>query len=178
MASACATASDPARSAGAAIDAAAFRHALGHFCSGVVIVTAAGPEGLAGFTCQSFFSLSLSPPLIAFSPAISSTSYPRIRSAGAFCINILAEDQAELCARFSRSGTDKWSETGWRQGDTGSPVLDGVLSAIECRIVDERETGDHYLVIGEVVRLHTQGGRPLLCFSGATARIAGDCPTS
>ncbi len=171
MASACAIASE-VDAAESALDSAAFRCALGQFCSGVVIVTARGSEGPAGFTCQSFFSLSLDPPLVAFSPARTSQSYPAIRRSGAFAINILAEDQIELCRRFARSGEDKWRGVRWAPGRTGSPILDGAIAAIDCRIRDEYETGDHYLVVGEVIGLSLAGGNPLLFFDGRFGAFA------
>lgn len=165
MASACAIASEVG-AAESGLDSAAYRRALSQFCSGVVIVAADGPDGPAGFTCQSFFSLSLDPPLVAFSPARTSQSYPFIRRAGAFAINVLADDQHELCRRFARSGEGKWQGVDWEPGATGSPMINGAIAAIDCRIRDEHETGDHYLVVGEVVGLRLAGGDPLLFFDG------------
>ena len=159
--------------AGSVLDPAAFRRALAQFCSGVVIVAADGPEGPAGFTCQSFFSLSLDPPLVAFSPAKSSQSYPAIRAAGAFAINVLSHAQHDLCRRFARSGPDKWEGVDWSPGRTGSPILPGAIAAIDCRIRDEYETGDHYLVVGEVLGLELAGGDPLLFFDGRFGAFAG-----
>ncbi len=86
------------------VDPAAMRDVLGHFASGVVVVTAAGPDGPLGFTCQSFASLSLDPPLVSFAPARTSTTWPRIREAGTFCVNVLADDQEALSVGFARSG--------------------------------------------------------------------------
>ena len=98
------------------LDPAALRAVLGHFASGVVVVTAAGPDGPLGFTCQSFSSLSLDPPLISFSPSRSSTTWPRIRSVGRFCVNVLADDHSGHSDRFARSGTDKYAGVRWRPG--------------------------------------------------------------
>ncbi|MEV6344346.1 flavin reductase family protein [Actinoplanes sp. NPDC051851] len=149
-----------------------FRRVLGGFCSGVTVVTAMADGVPVGMTCQSFFSLSLDPPLIAFSPSRSSTSYPRIRSSGSFCVNILEAGQEELCRQFARSGTDKWRDVPWRPGVTGSPVLDGVLASIDCALERDLETGDHYLTIGRVVALEsTPDRRPLLFFNGAFERL-------
>lgn len=149
-----------------------FRSVLGHFCSGVTIVTAASGGELAGLTCQSFFSLSLDPPLVAFSPSRISRSYPLIRQAGAFCINVLSEQQQDLCAAFARTG-DRWRDVDWTPGPTGSPVLPEVLAWIDCRVEAEYETGDHFLTIGRVVALEArEAGRPLLYFKGAFADLA------
>src|SRR5690349_13725737 len=91
------------------------RDVLGHFVSGIVVVTAAGrdidtaagPTGPLGFTCQSFASLSLDPPLVSLSPARTSSTWPRIRAAGRFCVNVLSEDQEHYSEQFARSGADK-----------------------------------------------------------------------
>ncbi|WP_430784646.1 flavin reductase family protein [Actinoplanes sp. G11-F43] len=149
-----------------------FRRVLGGFASGVTVVTAVLDGEPVGMTCQSFFSLSLDPPLIVFSPARTSRTYPLIRRSGSFCVNILEAGQEELCRQFARSGTDKWRGVGWRPGVTGSPVLDGVLASIDCELERDLETGDHYLTIGRVVDLaSTPGRRPLLFFNGAFERL-------
>ena len=88
------------------------RDVLGHFATGVVVVTARQTDGtLLGFTCQSFASLSLDPPLISFAPARSSSTWPRIREVKNFCVNVLAADHRDLSAGFARSGAaiDKFS---------------------------------------------------------------------
>ena len=72
------------------VSPAVMREVLGHFVSGIVVITAAGPDGLLGFTCQSFSSLSLEPPLVSFAPSRTSSTWPRIRAVGAFCVNVLA----------------------------------------------------------------------------------------
>jgi 3-hydroxy-9,10-secoandrosta-1,3,5(10)-triene-9,17-dione monooxygenase reductase component len=166
MASACATASDRAPAEAGVIDPARFRRTLSTFGSGVVIVTGALEGRPSGFACQSFFSLSLDPPLVAFAPARTSTSYPEIRGSGAFCINVLGEDQLDLCRRFAKSGPEKWTSVDWRPGVTGSPVLPNSLAAIECRLEQEIEAGDHYLVIGRVVDIDHRNGNPLIFFAG------------
>ncbi|AGL17341.1 flavin reductase family protein [Actinoplanes sp. N902-109] len=150
-----------------------FRRVLGGFASGVTVITAVLDGEPVGMTCQSFFSLSLDPPLVAFSPSLRSASYPRIRRSGAFCVNILEAGQRALCEQFSRTGTDKWRDVGWRPGVTGSPLLDGVLASIDCRLEQEHETGDHYLTVGRVVELDSNpAARPLLFFNGAYQSLA------
>jgi 3-hydroxy-9,10-secoandrosta-1,3,5(10)-triene-9,17-dione monooxygenase reductase component len=151
---------------------AIFRKALGHFCSGVVIVTAVHDGHPVGMTCQSFFSVSVNPPLVAFSPAANSGTYGNIRRADAFCINVLAEDQHELSAKFARSGTDKFQGVDWKGGETGAPVLDGVLTWIECRPHEEHSAGDHFIASGEVIALGQQrSAAPLLYFNGAYSQL-------
>ena len=149
-----------------------YRRTLGHFASGITVVTAAAGEERFGMTCQSFFALSLDPPLVAFSPARTSRSYPRIRDAGAFCVNVLADSQQALAHGFARSGVDKWADVGWRPGLTGSPVLDGTLAWLDCTLEAEHEAGDHLLVIGRVRALKENGGAPLLYYKGAFVTLA------
>jgi flavin reductase (DIM6/NTAB) family NADH-FMN oxidoreductase RutF len=102
------------------------RDVLGHFATGVVVVTARQTDGtLLGFTCQSFASLSLDPPLISFAPARSSSTWPRIREAKNFCVNVLAADHRDLSAGFARSGTavDKFAGVDWCPAPSGAPVI-------------------------------------------------------
>ena len=144
-----------------------FRDVLGHFSTGVVVVTAAAPDGPAGMTCQSVVSLSLDPPLVLFCPAKSSTSWPRIRVAGHFCLNILAADQEALCATFARSGGDKFAGVGWAPGATGAPVLAGTLAHVECNLEVVHDGGDHEIAVGSVVDLSIRrAARPLVFFRG------------
>jgi 3-hydroxy-9,10-secoandrosta-1,3,5(10)-triene-9,17-dione monooxygenase reductase component len=143
-----------------------FRATVGHFASGVVIVTGTAAGVPTGLTCQSFFSLSLDPPLIAIAVGKSSASWPAIAASGAFCVNVLPEDQAELCRAFSRSGTDKFAGVAWTPAPTGSPRLDNALAWIDCRIEAIHPAGDHHLVIGSVADLAAGDGNPLLYFRG------------
>ena len=148
------------------IDSARFRTVVGHFASGVTIVTGADGDSPAGFTCQSFFSLSLDPPLVAVAPSRTSTSWPAIDRSGAFCVNVLAEEQETLCRSFANSGGDKFKGVGWTEAATGSPVINDVLAWVDCRIVERHDAGDHILVIGRVVDMEARNGRPLLFYRG------------
>ncbi|WP_344413100.1 flavin reductase family protein [Pseudonocardia ailaonensis] len=145
----------------------AMREVLGHFVSGVVVITAQGAEPI-GFTCQSFASLSLDPPLITFSPARSSTTWPRIREVGRFCVNVLAEDHQEYSNGFARSGTDKFAGVNWAPAPSGAPVLEGVSAWIDCTLWNEYDGGDHTMVVGQVSDLGADPARlPLLFYRGA-----------
>lgn len=149
------------------IDAAEFRTVLGHFASGVVVLATMTPDGPVGMSCQSMFSLSLEPPLIAVSPSRTSTTWPLIREAGSFAVSILSEEQEALCRGFAVSGGDKFAGVGWSPSDaTGSPVIDDALAWIDCRVGPIYEAGDHYLVVGEVAALGAGGGQPLLFYRG------------
>ncbi len=153
------------------LDQARFREVLGHFATGVTIVTAL-EEGLpVGFSCQSFAALSLDPPMVVLAPARASTSWPRIRAAGAFCVNILGEHQEAVCRAFAISGGDKFSGVGWRPGITGAPVIDGSLAVVECELGEIFEGGDHEIVTGLVVSLEVGEGGPLLFYRGGFGRF-------
>ena len=154
---------------GAGTDPETMRDVLGHFPSGVTIVTATTPDGPAGFTCQSFSSLSLDPPLVLLLAGRSSSSWPRIEAVGRFCVNVLAEDQGELAVTFARSGTDKFAEVTWRESALGSPVLDGATAWIDCTLHAVHEGGDHLIVVGDVHDLRASGTAPLVFHRGGFA---------
>jgi len=154
-------------------DAVGARAVLGHFATGIVVVTAAGPQGPIGFTCQSFSALSLDPLLISFAAAKTSSTWPRIRELAVFCANVLAEDQEHLSTRFARSGRDrsvrldKFAGVKWRPSPAGAPVLDGGCAWIECTLGREYDGGDHTIVVGQVTALAAAPHRaPLLYHRG------------
>ncbi|MDQ6782417.1 MAG: flavin reductase family protein [Actinomycetota bacterium] len=149
------------------VEAAELRIVLGHFATGVVIVTGTGSGGPAGLTCQSFFSLSLDPPLVAVAPARTSSSWPAIHESGAFCINVLAAGQEALARGFARSGGDKFTNIDWGPTGTGSPRLDGVLAWIDCRLMEAHDGGDHHLIVGRILEMGTSADGPLLFYRGA-----------
>lgn len=150
-----------------AVTPEAMRDALGAFASGVVVVTAQGPDGPVGFTCQSFSSLSLDPPLVSFSPSRSSSSWPRIREIGRFCVNVLAAEHEHHSAGFARSGTDKFAGVSWYPAPSGAPVLEGVGAWIDCTLWNEYDGGDHTIVAARADALGADPERlPLLFFRG------------
>ncbi|MDW4897512.1 MULTISPECIES: flavin reductase family protein [Streptomyces] len=150
-----------------------FRRVLGHFASGVTVVTARDADGPAGFACQSFASLSLDPPLVSFMVARTSTTWPRIARAGAFCVNILGAEQGALCRGFAVSGADKFAGVGYADAPaTGSPLLDSVPAWIDCRVHAVHTGGDHLIVVGRVEALGAaEEGEPLLFHRGAFGRF-------
>jgi 3-hydroxy-9,10-secoandrosta-1,3,5(10)-triene-9,17-dione monooxygenase reductase component len=151
---------------GGSIDSAEFRTVLGHFASGVTVVAGSGADGPVGLTCQAFFGASLEPALVLISPQLSSTSWPKVAETGAFCVNVLSEEQETLCRAFAVSGGDKFKGVGWSAAPTGSPIIGGSLAWIDCRIDDVREAGDHLLVLGAVVDMGYERGRPLIFYRG------------
>ena len=150
------------------VDPHVLRDVLGHFASGVVVVTARSQDGAPlGFTCQSFASLSLDPPLISFAPARTSLTWPRIREVGTFCVNVLAADHRDLSAGFARSGTDKFAGVDWCPAPSGAPVLEGVSAWIDCTLWAEYDGGDHTIAVGRVQDLGADPSRsPLLFYRG------------
>lgn len=150
-------------------DDRAFRSAMGNFCTGVVVATGAVDGTPAGFAAQSFVSLSLEPPLVALCPGKSSSSWPKLRDSGSFCINILAADQKSICDAMAQSGGDKFADISWQPGITGSPVLANVLGYVDCDLEAEHDAGDHTIAIGRVrdFRITDANKAPLLFFRGA-----------
>lgn len=157
------------------VDSGEFRRVLGYFASGVTVITAHDTDGPAGFACQSFASLSLDPPLVTFMVARTSTTWPRIARAGAFCVNILGAEQGALCRGFAVSGADKFAGVAYEASPaTGSPLLDSVPAWIDCRIQAVHPGGDHLIVVGRVEALGAaDGDGPLLFHRGAFGRFSG-----
>jgi 3-hydroxy-9,10-secoandrosta-1,3,5(10)-triene-9,17-dione monooxygenase reductase component len=146
---------------------ARFRQVLGHFCSGVTVITTMDADGPAGFACQAFTALSLDPPLVLFCPSRTSATWQRIARSGHFCANVLTASQRELARIFGSTGTDKFAGVAWSPSVSGAPILDGVLTWVGCTVLDAHEAGDHYVVIGSVAELGPcQPGEPLLFYRG------------
>src|SRR6185295_773399 len=142
-------------------DSAKYRQVLGHFPTGVTVITASLAGEPVGLAVGSFASVSLEPPLVGFFPDRSSSSWPKIREAGSFCVNILEESQEDVCRRFAMKGDDKFAGLGWSPAATGSPLIDQVIDA-----------GDHFCVLGAVRDLGIgHDGRPLVFFRGGYGRF-------
>lgn len=148
----------------APVDPARFRRVLGHFATGVTVVTApaTGADGPAGFACQSFASLSLDPPLVCFMVGRTSTTWPRIARAGVFCVNVLGAHQGDLCRGFAVSGADKFAGVAHDPAPvSGSPRIAGAAAWVDCTIHAVHTGGDHLIVVGRVDALGAGGeGRP------------------
>ena len=154
-------------------DSAKYRQVLGHFPTGVTVVTARSSDGPVGMAVGSFASVSLEPPLVAFFAGLSSASWPQIEEAGAFCVNVLAADQEDLSRRFASKDDDKFTGIGWEPAVSGSPLLQGVLAWIDCDIESVTPAGDHVCVMGRVRDLDVvHDGAPLLFFRGGYGRFA------
>ncbi|MGW1225968.1 flavin reductase family protein [Streptomyces sp. NPDC001478] len=141
------------------------RRALGDFASGVTVVTGLGPDGVpAGFACQSFASVSLEPPLVLFCADHRGRAWPRIREAGRFAVNILAEEQSDLCGRFGSSRGRKFEGLDWEVSRWGTPSLPGVLTRVHAEVDEVHGAGDHDVVVGRVLALETVTDRPPMLF--------------
>ncbi|WOX24950.1 flavin reductase family protein [Streptomyces solicathayae] len=152
------------------------RSALAGFCTGVAVITALDPDGRpVGMAVQSFSSVSLDPPLVCFCPAHTSTTWPAIRAAGRFAVNVLAADQEELCRRFAVTGGDKFAGVRWSPGPNGAPLLDGALATVVCELEDVLDGGDHAIALGRVTSLtaHRDDAAPLLYFRRTYGRVPG-----
>ncbi|MHB1207694.1 MAG: flavin reductase family protein [Rhodospirillaceae bacterium] len=159
-----------------AVDEAArrqFRDTLGHFCTGVTVMTSLvpGTDGKAGgewvgITVSSFNSLSLDPPLILWSIARDSVSYGSYQVGSPFAVNVLSADQEELALRFARTGRDKFDTVTVHTGLGGVPLIDGCVVYLECVTEARYPGGDHDIIVGRVKRIYNIGRAPLLFHIG------------
>ncbi|NUP59540.1 MAG: flavin reductase family protein [Pseudarthrobacter sp.] len=149
------------------------RDVFGTFATGLTVITGSTPGGPAGFTCQSFASLSLEPALVTFSPARTSTTWPVLRQAGSFTVNILPAEHQHLAAQFARSGADKFAGVSYQESPLGNPVLDDALAWIDCELHAEYDGGDHTIVVAAVRHLSARpDAAPLLFFKGGYAGLS------
>ena len=155
------------------IGADLFRKVLSHYPTGVSVVAGSSAgDGPVGLVVGTFTSLSLEPPLVSFMPAKSSSSWPKIRSSGAFCVNVLGVNQGDLCRQFSVPGGRKFEGVEWRPGATGSPILDGSVAWVDCRIEQVFDSGDHQIVVGRVVDLRVESDElPMTFVRGGYAQL-------
>ncbi len=164
----------------APIDPRAFRQVLGQFCTGITIITTVHDETPIGFACQSFASLSLDPPLVLFCPTKVSRSWTAIEASGRFCVNVLREQQKDVCARFGSTEPDKFAGIAWHPSPLGSPIIDGSLAHIDCTVASVHDGGDHFVVFGAVRSLSDSSAakpRPLLFYRGEYTGIEPDKTT-
>lgn len=146
-----------------AFDARQFRDALAQHATGVTVICANAGEGkYAGFTANSFNSVSLDPPLVVWSLAQRSTSLPTFEAAERYTINVLASDQAELARRFSRPHADRFAGVPLRLGWANAPLIEGCVAWFECRHHAQFQVGDHHLFVGEVVTCERAAGSGLV----------------
>ncbi len=150
--------------------AADFRAALGGFATGVTVLTTRGDDHAYGMTANAFSSLSLDPPLVLVCVKSGAEGSGHVDQNGVFAVNILAADQEALSRHFASKdrprGRDAFRGIGHRTAVTGSPVLDGVVGYLDCRLHERRSVGDHEILIGEVLALDSTNREPLLFHRG------------
>jgi hypothetical protein len=159
----------------ASFDTSTFKDVMSRFATGVTIVAGIDDGEPVGFTCQSFVSLSLDPPYVTVAPAKTSSTWPRIARAGTFCVNVLADTQADLCMTFARSGSSQFAGVEWDQAPaTGSPRIAGSLAWIDCAVSLVHDAGDHEIILGHVLALGVGDGSPLIFHQGRLATLSLD----
>lgn len=145
----------------------ALRATLANFATGVVVVTARDPDGRPfGMTINSFNAVSLTPPLVLWSLALKAQSLPIWRAAKGFAINMLAEDQGELCRRFASPSEDRFAGVDWAPGLDDLPILSGAVATLLCRTWARYPGGDHEIMLGEVMECSHAGHVPLVYCQG------------
>jgi len=157
------TVTGPAR----AVDAAVYREVMGHYPTGVAIVTGFEAEEPVAMVVGTFSAVSLDPPLVAFMPTVGSGTYARLAGAPAYCINVLAHDQLELCRRMAVPREDKFDGVAWTTSELGAPVLTDAVAHIHCTPQEAVPAGDHLIVLCAVQSMCVaRPVTPLLFFEG------------
>ena len=156
-----------------AIEPNELRRVMGHFATGVTVITTMRSSGeLHGFTANAFTSVSLVPPLALVCVDKKAESYPCFAESKIFTVNVLAHDQETLSRKFAVSGGNKFEGVSYRIGANGAPILDGVLAYLECKVTAAIDGGDHTIYVGEVEQAETaHEGKPLLFFRGGYREI-------
>jgi flavin reductase (DIM6/NTAB) family NADH-FMN oxidoreductase RutF len=150
-----------------------FRRVLGHFATGVTIVTVSDAERRpTGLTVSAFCSVSLDPPQILVCVDHKSQSYPALRDGGHFAVNVLGNGHEEISRRFATTRLDKFDGVPHRMSALGVPLLDGALAQLECRVVSRHVEGDHTIIVACVEEARDGAGDPLLYYRGKYRRLA------
>lgn len=155
-----------------AIDPRELRNVMGHFATGVTIITTRDVSGKPfGLTANAFSSLSLDPPLVLICVDKKVDCYACFDQSKVFVVNILSEGQDHLSTRFATKGIEKFEGVAVRQGNLGVPLLEGAVAHIECTLTSAYEGGDHTIYVGEIQSVAASGDRPLLFFKGKYSRL-------
>lgn len=151
-------------------DSMAFRRTLGQFATGVTVVSLATENGVHGMTANSFTSVSLDPPLLLVCVDKRNRTHQLIQENERFAINILAEDQMDI-SNWYAGRRDHHVEPKWNHDVAGSPILEGAVAWLDCRLAFQYDGGDHTIYVGHVDKFELVGGRPLLFHSGRYAAL-------
>jgi flavin reductase (DIM6/NTAB) family NADH-FMN oxidoreductase RutF len=156
-----------------AFDPRELRRVMGLFATGVTVITTRDASGRPfGLTANAVTSVSLEPPLLLICVDRKAETFPHFFDSKLFVLNILAAHQEELSRRFATSGGNKFDGLAFRVGRLDTPILDGTLGHVECRIVDTHEAGDHVIHLGEVEHAEAADGRPLIFFGGKYRQLS------
>ena len=164
-------------------DSAHFRTVLGHFPTGVTIITGKSNDGSpAGFTIGSFTSVSLDPPMVGFLPQTDSVTWAAMADHGSFCVNVLSSKQSDLCWKFAKSGTEttRFEGVNWHEAPSGSPILDRAVAWIDCSVEAVYDMGDHHFVLGRVAALDADADhdglppQPLIFYRGTLGGFSAE----
>jgi 3-hydroxy-9,10-secoandrosta-1,3,5(10)-triene-9,17-dione monooxygenase reductase component len=154
-----------------------YRKVMGRLPTGVVAITGVEENGNnLGFVVGSFHSLSLDPPIVTFSVANTSSTWPRIRRRQIFTANILSSSQLDVCRALASKGPEKFSSVAHTAGPLGAPRLGGSIAWIDCSVQAEVLVGDHFMVVGTVEAMEATGGEPLLFRGGEYGTYATFLP--
>jgi flavin reductase (DIM6/NTAB) family NADH-FMN oxidoreductase RutF len=153
-------------------EAAHFRKVLGRYPTGVVVVTTEYEGVLHGMALNSFISVSLDPPLVAFCPARSSSTWPKMRPPRRFVLNILDDGAEEISRRFASRDIDRFAGTPHHPAPSGLPILDAAIGWLDCTLEAEHDGGDHTIVVARVEALGLREGDSLVFMGGAYGRFS------
>jgi flavin reductase (DIM6/NTAB) family NADH-FMN oxidoreductase RutF len=159
----------------APVDEATFREVLGHFPTGVVLVTGMGDDGEPiGMIVGSFTSVSIEPAIVGFLPTKTSSTWRKLRALSRYCVNVLGADQTEICSRFSsKNAVDKFDGVTWSPSPGGAPMIHGCIAYIDCTVRERVDAGDHEIVLADVTHLEAREPKmPLLFFQGGFGRFS------
>jgi flavin reductase (DIM6/NTAB) family NADH-FMN oxidoreductase RutF len=152
-------------------DAGVFRQVMGRFATGVTVLTTGRDGAYRGMTVNAFSSVSLRPPLVLVCVARDARSHDVIGEAGAFAVNVLAEDQEALSRAFAdptSPANQSLAGVDYDVGESGLPLLRGCLAYAECRVVTSHLAGDHTIFLGAVEAARTaRDAMPLIFYGGA-----------
>ena len=155
------------------LDPRELRRVLGHFATGVTIITTRSADGTPyGLTANAFTSLSLDPPLCLVCVDRKAESFAHFYDSKVFTVNVLTSAQEDLSNRFAKSGGDKFTGVATAPGHHGAPLIAGALAHLECRIIETVEAGDHVIHVGGIEHMDVSEGEPLLFFQGRYRALA------
>jgi 3-hydroxy-9,10-secoandrosta-1,3,5(10)-triene-9,17-dione monooxygenase reductase component len=166
------TCSSSVESMDAVLEPTAVRWLLGHFATGVTVLTCRSSSGAdIGVTVSAFASVSLQPALVLVCVERRTEVCRFLGTATEFAINVLASDQEEIARRFAQRCEQRFAGVAVTRGKTGAPLLCGALAHLECRTSSMQNAGDHSIFVGEIISGSAQLGNPLLHFRGSFTQL-------